>query len=277
MRNCIDEGTLQAWCDGELTADEVASVTAHVHGCSHCAEAARAIEAENLAVSEALANEFAAAIPTERLRQRVETAVSAFHRADLPAVRQSRAREVHGFFAWFRPLAYASIAALVLLAGFLGFVYLNKERTAPVTVQNNPPAKENPAPATPVISEGTQEQPAAVAPSVLRKSKTVRSSKSLSGGQPNEPDARSLLWQERQYGYAIAKLTEAVKIQGPMRPSLRVEYEYNMAVIDNAIATSREAAQKKPNDTQATELMLAAYQSKLDLMNRIANARVVEE
>jgi hypothetical protein len=271
MRKCIDEGTLQAWFDGELAADKAASVATHLHDCLQCAEAARRVKAENLVVSEALATEFAAAIPTERLRQRVETAVTAFHEASMPAVRQSRAHGRLGFFASFRPLAYVSIAAAILLAGFLGFVYLKKERAAPGAARNDSPSVR------PAISKGSTEQPQISIPLPPRSIKKVRGSKATSRSRADEPDARSLLWQERQYGYAIAKLTEAIKIQAPMRPSLRVEYEYNMAVIDNAIATSREAARKNPNDPQATELMLAAYQSKLDLMNQFANARVLEE
>jgi hypothetical protein len=85
-----------------------------------------------------------------------------------------------------------------------------------------------------------------------------------------------LAWQERQYERAIAKLNEAINAQAPLRPSLRVEYEYNLAVIDNAITTTRDVARKNPNDPQATQFMLAAYQSKVDLMNQIADARVLE-
>jgi hypothetical protein len=91
-----------------------------------------------------------------------------------------------------------------------------------------------------------------------------------------EEQATSLAWQERQYERAIAKLNEAMSAQAPLRPSLRVEYEYNLAVIDNAITTTRDVARKNPNDPQATQFMLAAYQSKTDLMNQIADARALE-
>ena len=86
----------------------------------------------------------------------------------------------------------------------------------------------------------------------------------------------SLAWQERQYQNAIAKLNEAIKAQAPLRPSLQVEYEYNLALVDNAIANTRDVARKNPKDPQATQFMLAAYQSKVDLMNQIAEARVLE-
>jgi hypothetical protein len=58
-----------------------------------------------------------------------------------------------------------------------------------------------------------------------------------------------------------------------MRPSLQVEYERNLAVVDRAIAATRSAAKKNPNDPDTTDFMFAAYQSKVDLLNTIADAR----
>ena len=271
MKNCINEGALQAWFDGELDADEAANVAAHLNACLQCAEAARAVEVENLILSEGLATEFAAAIPTERLRQRFDAAVAALHHASVPTVSQSRWRAVGEMFASFRPLAYASLAAAILLAGFVGFVYLKKERATPGTAQNNSPGMLS------AISKEPTEQPPIPRPFLSRKIEKVRGSKAMNRRRAYEPDAMSLSWQERQYDYAIAKLNEAIKVQPPMRPSLQVEYEYNMALIDNAIATSRDTARQNPKDPQAAQFVLAAYQSKVDLMNQIANARVPEK
>jgi anti-sigma factor RsiW len=276
MRNCIEEGTLQAWFDGELHVDQAANVAAHVNGCSRCAGAARRVEVESLIVFEGLAPEFAVTVPTERLRQRVEKVANAFQPASVPAVRQSPLRRAREFLSLFRPLVYASIAAAILLAAFLGFVYLKKDRIAPVTVQNNSSTHDNPSSVTQTISHGSSAL-STPAPSVPRKSEAVRGSKAVNRKRAYEADASSLSWQERQYDYAISKLNEAIKIQPPLRPSLQVEYEYNMAVIDNEIVTSRETARRNPTDVQAAQFMLAAYQSKVDLMNQIANARVPEK
>ena len=87
----------------------------------------------------------------------------------------------------------------------------------------------------------------------------------------------SLAWLESQYQKAFPKLNEAIKAQAPLPPSLRVEYEYNLALIDNAIITTRQIARKNPKDPLATQFMLAAYQSKIDLMNQLAQARVSEQ
>jgi len=272
MRNCVSEGTLQAWFDGELTADAAANVAAHLKECDRCDEAARTVEAESRLVSESLAAEFAAAIPTERLRQRIDTAVAALGRPAMPKRPQSPWSGVREFFSSFRPLAYASVAAMILLAGFVVFLYLQKEKPTISTPRSNSPdvvaAVPRESPGAPTKSEdGPLPAPA----------KKLRRFTVTKPGAGYEPDAMSLSWQERQYNYAITKLNEAIKIQPPLRPSLRVDYEYNMAVADNAIAAGRLAARNNPNDPQATAFMLAAYQSKIDLMNQIANAREPDE
>jgi len=59
-----------------------------------------------------------------------------------------------------------------------------------------------------------------------------------------------------------------------MRPSLQAEYERNLALVDRAIATTRSAAKRNPNDPDAADFMFSAYQSKVDLLNTIADARV---
>jgi hypothetical protein len=269
MRNCFDEGTLQSWFDGELDANEAANVTAHLHTCVACAEAASTLEAENLILSEGLSAEFAAAIPTERLRQRVEAAMAGLPLAGAARVKRSWWSALGDLLPSFRVLAYASATAAVLLAGWLAVVYLKRDQpTALVTIQERMPdiALVTPKPDQVVNPTGRQESD----PLPSREIKPIRRNR------PVEEQATSLAWQERQYERAIAKLNEAINAQAPLRPSLRVEYEYNLAVIDNAITTTRDVARKNPNDPQATQFMLAAYQSKIDLMNQIADARVLE-
>jgi hypothetical protein len=84
-----------------------------------------------------------------------------------------------------------------------------------------------------------------------------------------------LLPGERSYLQAIARLDTTIKAnKKDMRPSLQVEYERNLAVVDRAIAATRSAAKSNPNDPDAADFMFAAYQSKVDLLNTIADARV---
>jgi hypothetical protein len=316
MRKCIDEGMLQTWFDGELDANKAADVASHLHDCIHCAEAVRTLEAENLIVSRGLA-EFGEAVPTERLRQRVMSAaaVAAALRGRpysagqqlLDNVRSARgvATECHPYkaasglrgtmvpatnrtnrsvvnsvrnllpFLSFRVVAYASVAAAILIAGIFLAANSRKERSAPSAGKANP--KEVVAPRPQTSPEPPREVVAGGPPKILASPRPKPSRKHRASDRASEPDAMSLAWIENQYQKAFPKLNEAIKAQAPLPPSLRVEYEYNLALIDNDIITTRVNAKKNPKDPLATQFMLAAYQSKIDLMNQVAQARVSEQ
>ena len=271
MRDCIDEGTLQAWFDGELAANAAAEITLHVNRCASCAAAAQTLKAENSILSEGMAAEFAAAVPTERLRARVDAAVAELRSANASTAKRSWADALRDLFPSIRVVSYASVTAAILLAGSLLIVYLKRNQTPPVAV-NQPPTQI--ARATPQPSPKLAEPPREIRPPNKVPDRKPKS-RPRNEVQPEAPPT-SLAWQERQYERAITKLSEAIKAQPPMRPSLQVEYEYNLALVDNAIATTRDVARKNPKDPQAAQFMLAAYQSKVDLMNQIAEARVLE-
>lgn len=268
MKNCIDEGTLQTWFDGELDANAAANVTTHLNACVQCAESARTLEAENLILSEGLSAEFAAAIPTERLRQRVHAAVAGLPVANAPSVSRSWMSALRDLLPSFGVLGYASATAAILLIGSLALVYLKHDEPRGLAAKDR----------LPDIALVTPKAEEAVKPTGMKASDPLppREVRPVKRSLPAEEQATSLAWQERQYRQAIAKLNEAIKAQAPLRPSLLVEYEYNLAVIESAIASTRDVARKNPNDPQATQFMLAAYQSKIDLMNQIAEARVLE-
>src|SRR5262245_6213578 len=196
MRNCIDEGTLQAWFDGELTANAAAEVTTHLNCCARCAEAARAVEAENLILAEGLTAEFAEAIPTERLRERVDAAVAGLQVR--PVASQSWIRAVRDFFPSVRVLAYAAATAAIVLAGFLAVVYLRRKPASPVIVYS-PVPKPSPQDENRVPPQVTGPVAQANVPPKLAPKSTKRN-------RAPEERATSLAWQERQYERAIAKL-----------------------------------------------------------------------
>jgi hypothetical protein len=91
-----------------------------------------------------------------------------------------------------------------------------------------------------------------------------------------EQVAVKLLPGERSYLKTIAALDSTIKANGnkPMRPALQAEYERNLALVDRALAAARSAAKKNPNDPETVEFVYSAYQSKVDLLNTVADARV---
>src|SRR5215211_982577 len=126
MTRCLDEGKLQSYFDGELPLEMMESVTSHLASCVTCAAAARELEEESALLTTALAAEFEASVPTERLRQRIDAAVL----GDRLAIAQSTQKTgaVSAFFSSLlnfgtqRTLGYASLAVLVAFAAIIGIV-----------------------------------------------------------------------------------------------------------------------------------------------------------
>jgi len=289
MTRCLDEARLQSYFDGELSIELMESVTSHLASCVTCAAAARELEEETALLTTALSAEFEASVPTERLRQRIDSAVLG------ERVAFAQATEKRGGFAAFfasllslgtqRTLGYASLALMIAFGAIIGVVQLRKD--TPVTSDPtavNQPKSDGPLAITTPAPAPTEEGPKVVTPD----------NSNVPSAQPNKPRRNrpatnstpaaapaaapapvKLLPGERSYLQAIARLDTTIKSnQKEMRPSLRAEYERNLAVVDRAIAATRTAAKSNPNDPDAADFMFAAYQSKVDLLNTIADARV---
>ena len=289
MTRCLDEATLQSYFDGELSPHLMESATSHLASCVTCAAAARELSEETALLTSALAAEFEVSVPTQALRERIDAAVLG------ERVANAGRSEKPGLFASFvgvfsfnsqRALGYASLVAVLAFASIFGIVKLRQPNVqtpaasagdksiaytptvAPPVVETNKgnsivvnPAVSKPAPAT---AGNVRFQRASYTPhtSTIRKDTLAQHPVQLLPG-------------ERSYLQAIARLDSTIKEnKGAMRPSLQVEYERNLAVVDRAIAATRNAAKSNPNDPDAADFMFAAYQSKVDLLNTIADARL---
>ncbi|HET6975813.1 MAG TPA: hypothetical protein VFI24_05795 [Pyrinomonadaceae bacterium] len=283
MTWCLDEAKLQSYFDGELSLDQMESATSHLASCVTCAAAARELEEESAFVMSVLAAEFETSVPTERLRERIDAAVLGERLAIAETTQKTSG--LAGFFSGLlnfgtqRSLGYASLAVILAFAAIFAVV---KFRSTPsvnpsvesqtatvvntpserVTQIDNSPASGSVETVTPRKSTGSVAKP------------TYRPAKFTPDADP-KPAPVKLLPGERSYLQAIARLDSTIKSnQKAMRPSLQVEYERNLAVVDRAIAATRSAAKSNPNDPDAADFMFAAYQSKVDLLNTIADARL---
>lgn len=284
MTRCLDEATLQSYFDGELSASLMERASAHLASCVTCAAAARELAEETALLTSALAPEFESTVPTQALRQRIDAAVLDVRvvnaqRAERPGIFASLA---HVFsFKSQRTLGYASLVVVLAFGAIIGIVKYKQSVTtdSPAAVaetQNNPVSN----PDNSKTSEVASNEPKSVAPeTVIRPAGPV--SKNTPRSTASNPrmvpanHAVKLLPGERSYLQAIARLDTTIKSnKTAMRPSLQVEYERNLAVVDRAIAATRNAAKSNPNDPDAADFMFAAYQSKVDLLNTIADARL---
>jgi len=283
MTRCLDEGKLQSYFDGELSIEMMESVTSHLASCVTCAAAARELEEESALLTSALAMEFEASVPTERLRERINEAVL----GDRLAIAQSTQKA--GFFSGLlnfgtqRTLGYASLAVVLAFAAIVGVVKMRTSTIAPPQVDQTTaqagniqqPEKNAVAQASP--KQVSTETPKAELPprEASRNFVAVSYKKPAAISPAPTPAQVKLIPGERSYLQAIARLDSTIKSnKKSMRPALQVEFERNLAVVDRAIQATRSAAKSNPNDPDAADFMFAAYQSKVDLLNTIADARV---
>ena len=284
MTRCLDEAKLQSYFDGELSIDMMESVTSHLASCETCAAAARELEEESALLTTALAAEFEASVPTERLRQRIDATVL----GERVAFAQTTGRR-SGLAAFFsgllnfgtqRTLGFASLAVVLAFAAIIGAVMMRNKPAEPVTappqVAVNEP-KPNPTQViTPVDVQNTAPTPVVTSAPTSKSGRTVRPHKpSTTSASAPKLQPVKLFPGERSYLQTLARLDSTIKSnKKAMRPSLQVEYERNLAVVDGAIAATRSAAKSNPNDPDTADFMFAAYQSKVDLLNTIADARL---
>jgi hypothetical protein len=273
MKRCLDEGTLQSYFDGELPIEMMESATVHLSLCVTCAAMARELEQETALLTSALAAEFDAPVPTEQLRRRVDAAVADLH---VPVVAQKR-----NFFGSltslfnFAPQQALGYAGLILVLAFAAIFGVLKMRS----VEQPQPTDSKVAevgitPAPPTIVKPEDAIPPIKVPNERKPSPVVNKAATSSTSVPRKQTPVKLIPGERAYLQTIAKLDSTIKAQKTMRPALQVEYERNLAVVDRAIAATRTAAKSNPNNPDAADFMFAAYQSKVDLLNTIADARV---
>lgn len=290
-RECVDEGILQSYFDGELSRKTAEGVASHLVTCIACAQAASELENESLLLAEALGAEFALSVPTERLRHRVDAAIAglqvkparasvASNAGEAPAVPVVR-RWIQSMAELFtlspqRAFGYAGLVAAILFASVVGGIYWRHTGTV------NESGNENSIVAVRQDSDTLSPPPLAFTgtdPVVHPDEGQKPPRKKLMSRPPREKEVAKhvrLLPGERSYLKTIASLDANFKAESnrQMKPSLQVEYERNLAMVDQAIAATRSAAKVNPNDPDAADFMFAAYQSKIDLLNQVADSRL---
>jgi len=298
MRECLDEGILQSYFDGELSRDQMESATSHLASCSICSATARELEGELNLVSTALSHEFDAPVPTESLRARIDAAIAGAqltngNRAAVDSPVRGWWQSLSALFA-FTPqqsFGYAALVVVLAFAAIFGILQLRKTTPtqSPDYVANSNSDKpaipsgngseRNEVALAPKTSDAgiaTPAPPKAIRQTVSRKVRQVRPKAADVNDVNSEVAEVKLLPGERSYLQTIAALDSTIKGKGnrPMTPALQAEYERNLALVDRALAATRSAAKKNPNDPEAVEFMFTAYENKVSLLNAVADARV---
>ncbi|HEX8492275.1 MAG TPA: zf-HC2 domain-containing protein [Pyrinomonadaceae bacterium] len=300
MKECLEEGMIQAYVDGELSSSEAERVAKHAGACAACATAVSEAENELSLLSTAFEPELNLPVPSERLRERLNTAIGELNVRSVAPAKASRnlkgwlASLVPSFnFAPRHAFGFASLVAVVAFAAIFAIVALrrNENQSPLANVVDVPQVAVAHAPVAPAstVSEVTPTQPE-VGPEiekvtvskpafvkarrpVVSAGTTNQSVKSVESVANKQPATESQpLPGEVSYLKTIASLASIIETNGEnaIKPSLRADYERNLALVDQAISATQRAARRNPKDPNAAEFLYSSYQSKIDLLSTVA-------
>lgn len=287
----LDENTIQAFLDGELPDDALLGATAHLANCETCTELLLVAEAEIAELNLAFAAENSQPCPTQRIWARIENEIEV-------RARQAKKLEVEQKSVWARfneffappQIAFAASFAAVVLVSLVSLGFFEKQLNQ---ISESDFALESPeikgqnltAIAIPEISRQTintainaetiensitETAPRAIRASFAAPRIEIKNQKSKIKN-PKSVDAP--LAEEKDYLNTIAELSKSVAASGgdgEMRPSFRVEYERNAAMLDQAIAQMQKQARRNPRNENAKRILFASYQNKIDFLSAVS-------
>jgi hypothetical protein len=249
-------------------------------------------EGETSFFAAAFAPDNTLSVPTAALRARLNAAVAQLEASAESEQRHPQARGLGGFWASlsglfaFTPRAAAAFATL-LVAVAAGIIYISSQRSqqAPTRASEGqqvanvgqPGASEPTAGMSAVIPApaASPDPEAKGRGSQVVNHKPRASSRGGVKRQPSKSPAvkEEVLPGEQEYRTAIASLEKTIKLGGDesLRPALRADYERNIALLDSAIEQTRRVAAQNPKDKDAVGFLMATYQSKVELLTRVAD------
>jgi anti-sigma factor RsiW len=280
MDNCLEIGEIQSFLDGELRNDELARVSGHIAACDACSLALADAEDQSVLVFSALEREFDSLVPTQRLWNRINDSIE-IEKRQQPFWKKAWALVSAGLVS----PSMAAAASLLIVFGVVGGLLINRQQTQPVAVSKvETVAKPSVASAAPVstVNEILPTEPASadvrVPDAEIRPIQAVaRTRERTLPARTTETGADALndagyLPGEESYLKTIASLSRSLDGQKDtiMRPSERISYERNLAVVDNSIDQMRAEVKKDPRNASAKQVLYSSYQNKIDLLNSIS-------
>lgn len=300
--SCLTEDVIQQFVDGELSKEHTEAVASHLAACDDCASLLDEVEQENALMAEAFAPELSLPVPTVALRERLGAAIAELEPRRELATETAGVRARNWFSSLFgslsftpqQALGFGSLAVVLAFAAIFAVIQLRPRDEAKTTLADNRDARPQAAQSPQQIarSGGKVDEvtpaPAPTAPAPVREmvkyDTAERGRTSRRQGtrvdKPRQPDAvqpgstmPKLLPGEEGYLEAIASLSTVVEANKDyvLKPTVRADYERNLAVVDQAIATTRQQAKRNPNDRDAIEFMYTAYQNKIELLSAVAD------
>jgi ribosomal protein S15P/S13E len=294
MKNCFNEGVLQAFLDNELAPETSQTVAAHIGDCNVCAALLTDIEEETAVAFSALEREFNTLVPTHRLWLKINESIETERKS------QGIWQRIVRFSAPFAGLKLnfanlSAMASLLFVFTVFGAMFALKSDDQNIADNFKQPIKEINPPiqvaGTPSsetqdtnnIQQETEnftnnnlpkndvpqfrvEKAGFINREINLKAERVRSKpKNDVSAVPQYIDG------EENYVKTITRLERAVNDNknAVLSPSAQVSYEKDLAIVNNSINQMRKQVKQNPKNESAKQILFASYQNKIDLLNSV--------
>jgi len=305
---CFDIGMIQAFLDGELSAQTVDNISHHIALCDSCAMLLIEAEEESAFAFTALEQEFSnPLVPTHRLWAKINDSIE--------SERKPIWQSVFIFFvnlkSNFSNQTITAFASLLIFIGlFTSILILRNDNGSNLATVNTTSKQTGQSAVSPVLNpetRGTIVNKAETYPSAIKiknnlKPDDSRNNKSdfraikavYVGGENNQSSSKTSLESskiefrkqtpkvetraeseniagEESYVKTIAALTETVNSRKDevLKPSARFAFEKDLAVVDDAITKMKAEVKKNPKNEGAKQVLISSYQNKIDLLNSV--------
>ena len=288
---CFDEGTIQAFLDGELTSERLENVARHLSLCTDCAVLLAEAEEESSVAFSALEQEFNTLVPTHRLWTKINDSIE-----------KERHSFWHSIYAFLKNPTMVAFASMLIVFGmFIGYLNLNNENSnniasVPEVKQKNivnavqippfDPPSDSAVAGLPSEKEAQDKDipsPRQTEPSYQIVNANENSNNRQNKTRRNQPDTSpEVTYQpqpavytyvsgEESYVKTIATLERTVNNSKDtvLRPSERFAFERDLAVVNDAIEKLQSEVRKNPKNQAAKDVLRASYQNKIDLLNSV--------
>ncbi len=282
---CFEQGTIQAFIDGETEPALSLEITSHSAACDNCALLMQQAEEENARVFALLDREMDTLVPTQRLWSSISVAIAGEKQRD-----SFWDKMRSGILAAFSSPSIAVAASVILVFSIFAAVWTLKSPATTEVISSTAPAPESVTMAS--VQNGTIDSiplaESAISDRGIRETKLpAERIKELVRTADYRPRSASIRAQpavvvdtapvsvylpgEQSYVRTIASLSENVDARKDlvMSPSSRIAYERNLAVVDDSINKMRQVVRKDPKNQAARQVLYSSYQNKIDLLNSV--------
>ncbi len=263
---------LEDFLYGELDAAQQTAVQAHLSSCVECQTEVKAIEHEH---------QFFKTFYDQNSVEPSDEMWTAIHsRIQNEETKKSSALEkLRGLFAPFltpanlRQIGVASL--LVFVSVGLTSLYFSSRNSQETATLGPSPTPEKSVPALVLTPEPINEiaPPTGVVKIKNSPKPFVKPILKIANRPTSEDELLSMQIAKagREYQSAIKLLNRAIaRRNNEFDEPTRLQYQASLQLIDQSIASSKQALKQHPNDTSAAQFLLTAYSKKVELMQEIA-------